>query len=173
MNTALVVGQRTEREALSTLEKLLVATLAAMVLIWIPFQVLDIRALFPPIGTLYAIGSIIIAGAILLSRKRWCPVLAAGWGVLMTIPESTPAFDHLLHWNDIYTHFTHYLIIMTFFPLVIVMVATGIGATVQNYRRPAQDRHAPDWLRASLLGVMTLIIIANLVTVTLYAFQIP
>jgi hypothetical protein len=119
------------------------------------------------------LGSAIIAGTIMLGRQRWSPALAAGWGLLMMIPESIPAIGHLLHWNDLYTHFGHYLIIMTFFPLAILLVAVGIGATVQNARHQPADRRAPHWLRGALLGVGTLILAANTVTIVLYAFRIP
>jgi hypothetical protein len=172
MSSAIAVGQRTERTPLSTLESLTVGILAGMVLVWITFQVVDLQALFPPIGILYALGSIAAAAAILLSRRHWSPALAAGWSVMM-IPESIPAVEHLLDWNDFYTHFGHYLIIMTFFPLAIALVASGIGATVQNYNHEPQDRQAPDWLQSAILGVVTLVLVANAVTVALYAFHIP
>ncbi len=158
---------------LTTLEQLTVGLLIGMVLIWTTFQVVGVRALFPPIGIVYALGSIAVAGAMLRSRKRWSPAIAAGWGVAMIIPEGMAARSHLLHWNEIYTHFDHYLLIMTFFPLAIALVATGIGATVQNYRREREDRRAPDWLRGAALGVATLILVANAVTVILYASKIP
>jgi hypothetical protein len=173
MSSAIAVGQRTERVSLSPLEDLTVGILAGMVLVWITFQVVDLQALFPPIGILYALGSIAVAGAIVFSRRHWSPALASGWSVMMMIPESLPAIEHLLHWDDIYTHFGHYLIIMTFFPLAFALVASGIGATVQNYKRESQDRHAPDWLRTAVLGLITLIVLANALTIGLYIFDIP
>lgn len=140
MDGTMIVGQRAARTPLSTLERLTVGLLAGMVPIWIAFQVLDLQALFPPIGIVYALGSILVLGAVLLTSKRWSPALAAGWGAAMMIPESIPAIGHLLHWGDIYTHFAHYLLIMTFFPLAIALVATGIWATVQNYKHGQPDR---------------------------------
>lgn len=173
MSSALAVEQRTERAPLSTLENLTVGILAGMVLVWITFQVVDLQALFPPIGILYALGSIAVAGTIAFSRRHWSPALAAGWSVMMMIPESVLALEHLLHWDDIYTHFGHYLIIMTFFPLAFALVASGIGATVQNYKREPQDRHAPDWLRSAVLGLIAFIVLANALTIGLYVFDIP
>ncbi len=158
---------------LTTLEQLTAGLLIGMVLIWTTFQVVGVRALFPPIGIVYTLGSIAVAGAMLSSRKRWSPAIAAGWGVVMIIPEGIATSSHLLHWSEIYTHFDHYLLIMTFFPLVIALVATGIGATLQNYRREREDRRAPNWLRGAALGVVTLILVANAVTVILYAYKIP
>ena len=157
----------------TALKRLTAALLMAMVPIWITFQVLGIRALFPPIGNVYALGSIAVAGTLLRSRKRWSPGIASGWSVAMMIPESIPAISHLLHWSEIYTHFDHYLLIMTFFPLAIALVAAGIGATVQNYRSEREDRRAPNWLRGAALGMATLVLTANAVTVILYAYNIP
>jgi hypothetical protein len=173
MNPSLVVGQRHVRVAPSTLESLTVGLLTSMILIWIVFQVVEIKALFPPIGILYAVGSAGIAGVVLLGRKRWSPALAAAWGIAMMIPESMPAIDHMLHWDDLYSHFAHYLLIMTFFPLAITLVATGIAATLQNYRGTSSVRLDSGLLRKALFGVLTLIVIANAVTIALYAFDIP
>ncbi len=173
MNAVIVVGKPTEGRALRPLETVTVGILAGMVLIWAMFQVVEIQALFPPIGILYALGSIVVAGAILLTRSHWSPALAAGWGAMMMIPESILAIKHLIHWDEIYTHFGHYLIIMTFCPLAIALVAAGIAATVQNYKHEPQDRRAPHWLRGTVLGVVTLVLVANIVTVALYAFHIP
>jgi len=173
MSSAVIVGHRAEQGALSVLETLTVGILAGMVLIWLSFQGVEIQALFPPIGILYALGSAIVAVTMVLGHRRWSPALAAGWGLLMMIPESIPAIGHLLHWNGIYTHFGHYLIIMTFFPLAILLVVAAIGATVQNSRREPGDHRAPHWLRDTLLGVVALIFVANVMTVVLYAFRIP
>lgn len=173
MNPTVVVGQRTERAPLSTLENLTAGILAGMVLIWITFQVVELQALFPPIGILYALGSMAVAGAILFSRRQWSPALAAGWSVMMMIPESVPAAGHMLHWEDIYTHFSHYLIIMTFFPLAIALIATGIGATIQNYTREPHNRPAPDWLRIAVQSLTAVIVVANALVIALYLLEIP
>jgi hypothetical protein len=135
--------------------------------------VLEIGALFPPIGVLYAIGSIIVLAAIFFSRKPWAPALAAVWGAMMLTPESIPASGHLLHWHDIYTHFGHYLVIMTFFPLAIALVVTGIAAAVQNTRMPVSARQTPSWLRGLVVGTVAFIVAGNAVTVILYALNVP
>ncbi|MDP9469298.1 MAG: hypothetical protein M3Q71_01335 [Chloroflexota bacterium] len=158
---------------LTALERLTAGLLAGMVLLWTTFQVVEIRALFPPIGIVYALGSIAVAGATLHSWRRWSPSLAAGWTAVTMIPESIPAISHLLDWTEIYTHFGHYLLIMTFFPLAITLVAAGVGATVQNYRRERQDRRAPNWLRSALLGVAAVILVGNAVTLVLHAYKVP
>jgi len=173
MSIAIASRQRTERTPLSTLENLIVGILGMMVLVWITFQVVDLQALFPPIGILYALGSIAMAAVIVFSRRLWSPALAAGWSVVMMIPESLPAVEHLLHWDDLSTHFGHYVVIMTFFPLAFALVAAGVGATVQNYRHEPQDRVAPDWLRSAVLGLIAFIVVANAVTIILYALDIP
>lgn len=171
--SAISVRQHTERSTPISLERLVLGTLLAMVFVWIPFQIVEIRSIFPPIGILYALGSIIVAGVVLMSRRAWAPAIASAWGVMMMIPETMPAIGHLTHWNEIYTHFGHYLVIMTFFPLAIALIAAGAVATVQNYTREPNDRYAPDWLPGALIGLIALIVIANAVTIGLYAFDIP
>jgi len=173
MNSSLVVGQRHDRVALSTLESLTVGLLTSMIPIWLVFQALGIQALFPPIGILYAIGSAIVAGVMLFWGKRWSPALAAAWSSAMMIPESMPAIDHLLHWDDLYSHFDHYLLIMTFFPLAITLLATGIAATIENYRGTSPAWLGAGPLRKALPAVLAVIVVANAVTIVLYAFDVP
>lgn len=173
MSSVVSFGQRAQREALSVLESLAVGILLAMVLIWTIFQVVELQSVFPPIGILYALGSIMITAVIVVGRRRWSPALAAGWAVLMLIPESIPAIGHLTEWSEIYTHFAHYLIIMTFFPLAMALATIGIMATVQNYRHEPENRPAPNWLRGAMLAVASFIVIANAVVVALYLFDIP
>ncbi len=168
-----VVHQPAAREAFTPLERLTVGLLMGMVLIWTTFQVVEVQAIFPPIGIVYALGSIAVTGVMLRSRRGWIPSVAAGWGVTMMIPESIPAISHLLHWSELYTHFGHYLLIMTFFPLAIALVAAGIGATLQNSRREREAQRTPEWLQGAAVGVAALILVANAVTLILYAYKIP
>ena len=163
------------RSTRSALESVVLALLGANAAIWITFQVVEIKAPFPPIGILYALGSLIIAGVLLRSRKPWVPALASAWAVLTMIPESIPAVGHLLDWSELYTHFGHYLIIMTFFPLALLMAATGIAATVRNRATAGADVDAPvpSWLRTAVTGVIAFVVVANLVTIILYVLEIP
>jgi hypothetical protein len=172
MNQGITIGQRAREEALGALDRTLAGILASMALIWSAFQVVEIQAVFPPIGILYALGSTAIAAVIVVGRPAWGPALAAGWGALMMVPESIPAIGHLTDWSEIYSHFVHYLVIVTFFPLAIALVATGIGATVR-IRRGADTRQAPAWLPPALLALAALIAVANTVVIALYTFDIP
>jgi len=151
-----------ERSALDTA---ILAVLFAMVLVWIPFQVTEIRALFPPIGILYAVGSILVAGAVLMVRKPWSPLIASAWGALMMVPETGPAIGHLRDWSDLTGHFGHYLVIMTFFPLALALIVFGVAATSRTYRGLAQQ--APAWLRTAAIGIASVIVIADAVVIVL------
>jgi hypothetical protein len=173
MNTVMTIERTGERGVSSPLERTVKGILIAMVPIWVAFQALEIGALFPPIGVLYAVGSMVVLAAIFASRKPWAPAMAAVWGAMMLTPESIPASGHLLHWDDLSTHFGHYLVIMTFFPLALALVATGIAAAVQNTRTPPAARPAPRWLRGLAIGTVTLIVAGNAATVILYALDVP
>lgn len=159
----------------SALDSTALALLGAMAAIWAVFQVVEIRALFPPIGILYALGSIAVAAVLFRVRKTWAPAVASAWAVLMMVPESIPAVGHLLDWSELYSHFGHYLIIMTFFPLALLLAVVGIAATRRNRAAAVTglDAATPSWLRGALTGVATFIVVANVVTILLYALEIP
>ena len=159
--------------ARNAFERYVVALLGAIAMIWIVFQVVEIRAPFPPIGILYAVGSIAVAGLVVRGGKTWAPAVAAGWAVLMIIPESIPAIGHLRDWSELYTHFGHYLVIVTFFPLAALLAAVGIAATAQNRAITDAGEVAPAWLRVARIGVLSFIVVANLITIMLYVLEIP
>lgn len=159
------------RSARSAFETLAIVLLGAISVIWIVFQVVEIGGPFPPIGILYALGSIAVAAMLIRLRKPWTPSVASGWAALMMIPESIPAVGHLRDWSELYTHFGHYLVIMTFFPLAALVVVVGLAATAQN--RAISGTGAPSWLRVALVSVSVFIIVANAITIMLYAFEIP
>lgn len=161
------------RSSRTVLDTVIIALLGVMAAIWTVFQIVEIKAPFPPIGILYALGSVILAVVLLRSRKTWVPAVVAGWAAVTMIPESIPAIDHLRDWSELYTHFGHYLIIMTFFPLAILLVVVSVVATVRNREATGADAPAPTWLRPALLGVSAFIIVANAVTIVLYALEIP
>ena len=160
-------GATGERTILQTA---ILGILLSMVVIWIPFQVIEIGSLFPPIGILYAVGSIIVATAIVRMRQPWSPAIASAWSLMMMAPEIGPAIGHLTDWSDLQGHFGHYLIIMTFFPLAIALFAFGVVATSRRYR--GLERHAPAWLGKALALTIAFIVIADLVTIAIRVFDI-
>lgn len=157
----------------SALETTVLAILAAMVVIWIVFQIAAIQSPFPPIGILYALGSVIVGGVLIRVQKPWTPAVASAWALLMMVPESLPAIEHMLDWSELYSHFDHYLLIMTFFPLAALLAVAGIAATRQNRSLAVTgaDAPAPSWLRTAVASVVAFIVVANLVTIALYAFE--
>jgi hypothetical protein len=162
---SIAVRQQHKTHERTALESAILGILFAMVLVWIPFQVTEIRSLFPPIGILYALGSVIVAGAVLMVRKPWSPLIASAWGALMMVPETGPAIGHLRDWSELAGHFGHYLVIMTFFPLALALVAFGIAATSRTYR--GLDHQAPTWLRTAAIGIVSFIVIADVVVIAL------
>lgn len=156
---------RTARPPLAALGRLTLGALLALAPLWIWFQVVEI-GFFPPIGTIYAIGSLIMAGLV-ASRRRWAPGVAAAWAVFMLAIEASPTIDHLTHLDDImHGHFSHYLLNNVMIPLAVIVVTAGIAATRQNYRRDDDDRPAPPWLRGALLATAGASVAANLLVMS-------
>ncbi len=152
---------------LSPLGRLTAGALLALAPIWTAFQVVEI-GLFPPIGTIYALGSLVCAG-VARTGRRWSLAPAVLWGLFMLALEASPTIEHLTDPSGIHDgHFVHYLLICAFLPLVGIIVAGGIGATVQNYRRAPADRPAPRWLGGALLATAALSLVA--VTAVLLEF---
>jgi plastocyanin len=100
----------------------------------------------------------LVAAALVAGGWRWSPLLAvlvggafiallSGFFMFLITQPSEPAFAPIL-------------VLMV---LAVVGIVAGIGATVQNYRRPLDARRTPRGLRAVLIAVLGLVIGAILV----------
>jgi hypothetical protein len=156
VSTQAPVSNVTKRPPLAVLGKVTAWSFVILALQWVWFQIFSIEALFPPIGPLYALGCLVVAGVI-AKRHRWAPALGAGWSVVMLAIESVPAIDHLLHWDEVYSHLAHYLLLTVFVPMAVFIVITGVSATRQNYSVAAAERDTPAWLIP--LAVVTTVVI--------------
>jgi plastocyanin len=141
------------QEPLSTLSGWLVFTLAAFVvgLVWL--QVVVVRGLVPPLVLVLGPPAVLAAIPIVATRWRWAPLLGAlCWILLEVVNRHVTPYD-LTH-PEAYNTFAVTLI---FLALAVVGVVAGIGATVQNYRGPAEPnarrRRAPRWF-PTLLGTV-------------------
>lgn len=147
------------RLPLAPLGRLTLGALLAQAVVWTAFQVIEI-GFFPPIGTVYALGSLLCAG-LARTGRRWSLAPAVLWGLFMLALEASPTIGHLADLSGIHGgHFLHYLLICAFLPLSGIVIAGGIGATVQNYRRAPGDRPAPRWLASTLLATAALSLVA-------------
>src|SRR5262249_38136393 len=99
-------------------------------------------------------------------RVRWVPALGALLGVLQLV-EGYIFLGSMLTQPDSAAAFAFAAI---FFAISLVGLVAGIGATVQNYRRPRSrplvDPSAPAWIYPSLLALAALVLGGTLSTAT-------
>jgi plastocyanin len=144
------------RQPLAALGKLTIATLVGIALAVI-YVVAAVFGEIDPMGLAFS-GVPLIAAGVMLAGWRWTPALGALAGLLL-LGMIGPMAPFVLADPGSAT-FAPVLIVLV---LSAVAVALGIGATVQNYRRAAADRHAPGWLPAALAGVAGLVVGAILI----------
>jgi hypothetical protein len=147
------------------------AGLLALIVAWLAFQILAIRAPFPPIGIMYAVGYGVGVWAI-SRRKRWGIGFAVGVTSLIQLVESPLTVGHLLNWNDIYTHFDHYLLLGVFLPFSALTVATGVAA-MRRTGAQTTGAAAPAWLRVAVIATAVSIVLSEIIVIALYELQIP
>ncbi len=145
------------RKPLAALGKLTVAALVGMAatVVYVLFTIFSGE--FDPMAmTLLAVP--LLMAALVITGWRWAPLLAAlvggafiavlnGFFMFLVTQPSEPAFAPIL-------------VLMV---LSVVGIVAGIGATVQNYRRPMAERRTPRGLLATLLVIVGLVVGAILV----------
>jgi heme/copper-type cytochrome/quinol oxidase subunit 2 len=134
------------RKPLSALSKWLVFTLAAIVLMLIWLQVAVVRGFSPPLVLILGLPTLVVAVPIVATRWRWVPLLGAlYWLLLIVMNWKVTPYD-ITH-PEAYNTFAFTVIAQA---LTVVGIVAGVGATVQNYRRPgagldADPRRVPRW----------------------------
>jgi plastocyanin len=127
-----------------------------------------IKELVPPIAGFGALA--LVAGAVVVAvRRRWTPLLGSVVALLLGLLLIVPAWTEITHAlgspND-----PMFGVLTVLFPALAVAFLGGIGATVQNYLRPAGAARAPAisapaprWLAAGLVALVGVIVGANAV----------
>jgi plastocyanin len=140
---------------LSALNRLTAATLlvAAGSLVYV--QVMLDRAFKPDLATfaLLELGAAALVALPQLGRRRWAPLLGTLFGTLTLAGNSGPIFHALAH-PEAFHLFTFMLAALA---NGLVMIAAGIAATAQNFRRPAGARPAPRGLAVILVAAAALV----------------
>lgn len=114
-----------------------------------------------PMGLIF-IGIPVLAALLMATGWRWTPVLAVVvGGLLMSMLGGFFMFVATVPYQPI---FAPLLIAVT---LSVLAIGLGIGATVQNYRRPLAERHTPRWLTVALL------VLAGVVAGAILLAQVP
>jgi heme/copper-type cytochrome/quinol oxidase subunit 2 len=135
------------RQPLAALGKLTAAALVGLAALFVYVQAVLIGR-FEPIVTGIGLIPLISAGVVVVGW-RWAPALGAVLsGLLLALIAVMGAGDilyPLMHPNS----FNEFVLMLLLLPLLIIGLAGGIGATVQNYR--GAERRAPRWLSPALL----------------------
>ncbi len=150
MNTAAAATPRIRRLPLSPLGKITFAAVALNGLTFIPI----VFSTGPrPIILAHIVVPLIVA-AIVASGVRWTPAVGALLGGSLFIENVFMFTDKLTHPDSA----ASFALAMIVFASELVAFITGLGATVQNYRRPAGDRPAPPWTRTATLALAALVV---------------
>ena len=141
------------RQPLAALGKLTAAALVGLAALFVYVQAVLIGG-FEPIVTGIGLIPLISAGVVLVGW-RWAPALGAVLsGLLLVLIAVMGAGDilyPLMHPNS----FNEFVLMLLLLPLLIIGLAGGIGATVQNYR--SAERATPRGLSTTLIALTGLV----------------
>jgi heme/copper-type cytochrome/quinol oxidase subunit 2 len=155
METPLTMPRSFARTPLATLGRLTVAALVGLALCFIYLQAVMIGMVIPPLAV-FGVISLIVAGVVAMGW-RWTPLLGALWGGFMIAGNSDTLVYNLTHPSDVHS----LAFSMVYLAMAIIVVAAGISATVQNYRRA--ERTTPRLLPFALTALAALCLGAILV----------
>jgi plastocyanin len=138
MTTLAATQRRSRRQPLAALGRLTIMALVGIVLT-VAYIVGAVNEAFEAVDILVLALPLLIA-ALMWTGWRWTPALAGVIGGLLSV-VLIGSLPYLIGQRDSPV-FVPLLILMGF---GVVACIGGIGATVQNYRRPASDRPLPRW----------------------------
>ena len=131
------------KRSLATLGKLILAALAVKVLIYLALIVVE----GPQIPFLVHIAVVLVIGGLVRTGFRWTPAVAALHGMVF-FTEALTFLSYLFTRPPTTFDFASAIAMAA---CSAVEIGAGIGATVQNYRRAPDERHAPAWTGKALL----------------------
>jgi plastocyanin len=162
METTMAPARRFRRQPLAALGKLTVAALIGIVLVFTYVQV-GIFGFVPPLALFELV--ILIAAGVVAAGWRWAPLLGTLVSALLLILDGPPLLETL---QAPAVQGQVFGVSAVTLALLVVGIGAGIGATAQNYRRAAGDRHTPRGLVAALIGLAGLLVGALLVAAVPY-----
>ena len=144
MDITMTATRPQAEKQLSGLGTLVVGALVGFALMYVYIQAVLIKQIEMPLPILSVIS--LVLAALVTGRPiggwRWTPLLGSLWSLVLLFGKFDLVLYHLAHPEN--THeFASQLVMLA---LATVGVVTGIGATIQNYRRPAGERRLPGWV---------------------------
>jgi plastocyanin len=161
MDITMTVTRPQADKHLSGLGKLVVSALVGFSLMHVYVQAVLIKHIEMPLP-IFSMISLVLA-ALVAGRPvggwRWTPLLGGVWSLVLVFGKFDLVLFHLAHPEN--THEFAWQLVML--ALATVGLVTGIGATVQNYRRPAGERQLPRWVPWGLTALAGLLVGAVMV----------
>jgi plastocyanin len=156
MDTTLTAPRtRLDRRPL-TFRTLVIGALVGIALVYIFVQAVLLGRVEMPLPIFMAI-SLLLASLVAgwpVGGWRWAPVLGAVWSTIMLVGSAQRALTHLAQPASTLQFGAQLLLL----GILVTGVVAGIGATVQNYRRPTAEQRLPSWVRWSYLVIAGLFI---------------
>gem|GEM_PF-704521 len=156
MDTTLIAPHaRTNRRPL-TLRMLVVGALLGIALVYVFVQAALLGRVEMPLPIFVGV-SLLLAGLVggwPLGGWRWAPLLGTAWSLIMLLGSAQRALTHLAQPASTLQFGTQLVLL----GILVTGVVAGIGATVQNYRRPAAEPGLPIWARRGGLLMAGLLI---------------
>lgn len=136
------------RTPVSALAKLAAALLAAIPVVFLTmFPTMGIDPVLSVVVALFFITALLSAFGL-----RWGPAVGGVFTALILFGMFAPAMGQLIAEMTVPGMPMRVQVTMLL-PLMLCAIPVGIGATVQNYRRPVNDRTMPRWVPMSMIAV--------------------
>jgi plastocyanin len=144
MNITLAAPHAHAVKRTSPFSRLVVGALVGIALMYVYVQAVLIKAIEMPLP-IFSVISLLLA-ALVAGRPvggwRWTPLLGTVWSLFLLMGSVTLVRHHLAHPEDTLV-FASQLVMLG---LNTTAAVAGIGATVQNYRRPLAEQRLPRWV---------------------------
>ncbi len=155
MEATMTSPRRISRRPLAALGKAAVGALVGLAALFGYVQLVVFGGFIPVVAGFAAV-ALLLAGLI-ATGWRWTPLLATlACGALLALMLG-PASGEILYILSRPHDVSLFALIVLLLPVLVIGVSAGIGATVQNYRYVASERHAPRGLRTGLILLVGLL----------------
>jgi plastocyanin len=139
-----------------TFRTLAVGALVGIALVYMFVQAVLLRQVEMPLPIFMGI-SLLLASLVAgwpVGGWRWTPLLSVAWSLVLLISSAQRVLTHLAQ-PESTLQFGAQLLLLG---ILVTGVVAGIGASVQNYRRPAAEQQLPRWVRRSYLVMAGLLV---------------
>lgn len=144
MDTTLTAPQTRINRRPLTFRTLVIGALVGIALVYVFVQAVLLGRVEMPLPIFVVISLLLAAlvGGWPVGGWRWTPILGVVWSTIMLVGSAERALTHLAQPASTLQFGTQLLLL----GILLTGIVAGIGATVQNYRRPAAEQRLPRWV---------------------------